>query len=95
VPAVLGVPLITPLLRLKLTPFGSDPETVSEGAGEPKAVTLKDPKVPRKKVAWEALVNAGAVRLGAPVVVVVVVGGIVVVVVVVVGATVVVVVGAA
>jgi CRISPR/Cas system endoribonuclease Cas6 (RAMP superfamily) len=84
------VPLSTPLVRLKLTPDGSEPETLREGAGEPVARTLKDPNTPRRNMVVSSLAKLGARRFG--VVVVVVVGGVAVVVVVVVGGAVVVVV---
>ena len=59
VPAA-GVPASTPVAAVKLTPEGNAPDSDSVGAGRPVAVTVKEPREPRTKVALLALVMAGA-----------------------------------
>ena len=58
--AAAGVPLSTPVAGVKVTPVGRAPDTESEGAGTPDAVTVKEPAVPTTNVAFEPLVIAGA-----------------------------------
>ena len=63
VPAAVGVPLrvAVPLpLSLKVTPPGKAPFRVSDGVGEPVAVTVNVPLVPSVNDALLALVIAGA-----------------------------------
>ena len=60
VPAA-GVPLSVAVpfaLSLKVTPFGSVPVSVSEGAGVPDVVTVNVPAVPTVNVVLPALVIA-------------------------------------
>jgi hypothetical protein len=54
-----GVPLRTPA-ELRVTPLGRMPVSLNVGAGNPVAVTVKEPAVPTAKVALFALVIAGA-----------------------------------
>ena len=56
-PDFFGVPLNTPLVRLKLTPDGSEPETFRVGLGGPVALTVNDPKTPRWNVIESSLVK--------------------------------------
>src|SRR6516162_3474188 len=65
VPAVFDLPdmVAVPLpLFLKLTPVGSVPVLVSDGAGNPTVVTVKENCVLTLSVAVAALVMAGAWR---------------------------------
>ena len=55
-----GFPLKIPVEGLKVTPFGSAPDSESVGVGEPVAVTVKLEFVPIVKVALFALVMLGA-----------------------------------
>jgi hypothetical protein len=62
VPAA-GVPLSFPVplpLSVKVTPFGSAPDSVRAGAGKPVVVTVKLPNPPKANDALLALVMAGA-----------------------------------
>ena len=63
VPAVpvAGVPLITPVAVLNVTPLGSVPLSPSVGVGKPVAVTVNVPGVPSPNVALLALVMTGTV----------------------------------
>ena len=54
-----GVPLRTPVAALKLTPLGKVPVSLSVGAGEPVAVTVKVPLLPAVNVCCSASVKAG------------------------------------
>ena len=54
-----GVPLSTPVVVLRVTPVGSEPDSANVGAGVPVAVTVNDPAVPTLKVVLLALVIAG------------------------------------
>jgi len=56
VPVSVAVPF---LLLVKLTPLGSVPVLVSDGAGVPLAVTVKLPSVPAVNVVLLVLVIAG------------------------------------
>ena len=47
-------------MSVKLTPPGSAPLSARLGAGGPTEVTGKEPAAPTVKVAWPALVIAGA-----------------------------------
>ena len=58
--ADVGVPLRTPVAALKVRPAGRVPVSLNVGAGLPVAVTVKEPAPPTVKVAWLALVKAGA-----------------------------------
>ena len=58
VPAA-GVPLITPVPRLKVTPVGSGPVSLNVGFGDPVAVTMNDPAEPTVNVALFALDQTG------------------------------------
>jgi hypothetical protein len=49
-PLAVGVPLKIPVTALNVTPAGKLPDSASVGAGEPVAVTLNDPKVPKVNV---------------------------------------------
>ena len=60
VPAA-GVPESTPLVELRVTPFGSVPDSLKVGAGLPVAVTVKVPADPTVKVVEFAEVIDGAV----------------------------------
>ena len=58
-----GVPLSVAVpfpLLVKVTPLGSAPVSVSDGAGVPVVVTVKLPAAPTVKVILLALVMAGA-----------------------------------
>jgi hypothetical protein len=54
-----GAPLSTPA-ELSVTPLGSAPVSVNVGAGNPAAVSVKEPAVPAAKLVLFALVIAGA-----------------------------------
>jgi hypothetical protein len=58
--AEVGVPLRVPVLALKLTPTGNEPDSLSVGVGRPVAVTVNEPNLPTVKVVVAALVIAGA-----------------------------------
>jgi hypothetical protein len=60
-PATEGVPLNTPVATLNDTPAGKAPLSVNVGAGEPVAVTVKDPAAPTVNVVLLALVITGGV----------------------------------
>lgn len=54
-----GVPESTPLVALKFTPEGRAPDSLSDGVGEPVAVTVNEPEVPTVNVVLFALLMAG------------------------------------
>ena len=58
-PLAVGVPLSTPVLVLNETPVGSAPDSESEGAGKPEAVTVNELSVLTGNVALAALEMAG------------------------------------
>src|ERR1019366_4444861 len=60
VPLAVGVPLNTPVAVLNVTPPGKDPDSESDGAGNPVATTVKVPAEATVKVLLFALVMAGA-----------------------------------
>jgi len=58
-----GVPLSVPVpfpLSVKVTPVGSAPVSVRDGAGKPVVMTVNDPEVPTVNVVALGLVMAGA-----------------------------------
>jgi len=59
VPAVVGVPLSTPLAAVNVTPPGKVPLSVSVGVGVPVAVIVKEPAMPTVNVVLFALVKVG------------------------------------
>lgn len=60
VPGAVGVPDSTPVAALNVTPEGSEPDSVSVGAGDPESVTVNHPAAPTVKAALFALVIVGA-----------------------------------
>ncbi len=58
VPLAVAVPLSTPVLELNATPFGSVPDSLRVGVGDPVAVTVKVPAEPTVNVALPPLVIA-------------------------------------
>ena len=62
-PVPVGVPLRVAVpfpLFVKVTPLGRVPDSLSDGVGDPVAVTVKLPAVPTANVVLFALVIAGA-----------------------------------
>jgi hypothetical protein len=51
---------------LKVKPLGSDPDSLSVGAGEPEAVTVNEPAMPTVNVALFGLLMVGAEPTPAP-----------------------------
>ena len=60
VPLAVGVPLITPVAVLNVTPPGNGPDSESNGAGKPVATTVKVPAEPVVNVAELTLVMLAA-----------------------------------
>ena len=63
VPAA-GSPPSAPVDELNVTPEGSAPDSDTDGAGRPAAVTVNEPAAPTLKLALFALVIAGAISVG-------------------------------
>ena len=59
-PLAAGVPLSTPVAGFNVTPLGNAPDSESDGAGDPVAVTVNVPAVPTENVVLLTLVIAVA-----------------------------------